>query len=103
METTVTALQMRKKFGGILDRVANRGDHITVIRGNRAIATLIPIREHEQQCLSKNRLKRREEVLAELEEWRRKNKHKIKSRPGEDSVTLVRRMRDSRWSSSTPR
>jgi prevent-host-death family protein len=96
METTVTALQMRKKFGGILDRVAKRGDHVTILRGNRPVAVLVPAKEHEEQCLSKDRFKRREEVLNELLEWRRENRDKIKSLPGEDSVTLIRRMRDSR-------
>lgn len=99
MESTVTALQMRKKFGGILDRVVERGDHITIVRGNRAVATLIPVKEHEQQCGSKDRIRRIEEILAKNDEWQKKNRKKLRQARHEDSAEFIRKMRDARWSS----
>lgn len=99
MESAVTALEMRRKFGSILDRVVKKGEHVTIMRGHLALAVLIPVKEHEKQCLDKERLRTVEEVLADLEEWQRRKPEKFRS--SEKAEDIVRRMRDTRWSSST--
>lgn len=103
METTVSAIEMRRQFGGILDRVAKKGEHITILRDEKPIATLIPVKEHEEQCLSKDRARRVEEVLAEVDEFWKKNPALKKKMARKDSTQIIRKMRDSRWSSSTRR
>lgn len=103
MEEQVTAIEMRRKFGGILDRVTEKGAHITIMRGNRRIATLVPADEHERQCLSQDRVKRVEEVLVAMEAWQKKNPTKVKKMARENSVEAIRKMRNLRWSSSTRR
>lgn len=97
MESTVTALEMRRKFGGILDRVVKKGDHITIMRGNVPLATLIPADEHQRRCHSKDRLRTVQEVLADLETWQKRHPEKFRSQ--EKAADVVRRMRDTRWSS----
>ena len=103
MESTVTAIEMRRKFGGILDRVVQKGEHITIMRGSRALATLIPVQEHVLQCSSKDRIKTIEEALAQMEEWKKRNPRKAKRMAREKAEDIVRKMRDTRWSSLTHR
>jgi prevent-host-death family protein len=96
MEATITAIDLRKKLGEILDRVAEKGDHITITRGNKPLATLIPPDEHQEHCAARKRAKTVEEAIADIERWKRDNPGKL--RPGKiDSAALVRRMRDSRY------
>ena len=96
MEATVTALEMRRKFGGVLDRVVQKGDHITIMRGHQAIATLVPAREHQQQCGSRDRVKTVREVLAQINEWKRKRPRIAKKMARTDSVSEIRQMRERR-------
>ena len=96
MDTTITAIEMRQSLGEILDRVAKKGEHITITRGNKPLATLIPASEHENHCQIHGRPKPIDEVLAEIEQWKRNHPGKLK--PGKlSSAALIRRMRDSRY------
>ena len=96
METTITAIQMRRQFGGVLDRVAKKGEHVTILRGEKPIATLIPIKEHEEQCLSKDRVRRVEEVFAKIDEWHRQHPAASRRLRKTDFTKVIRKMRDSR-------
>ena len=40
--TTVTAAELAKNLGDILDRVARGGDEVVIVRDNREIARLVP-------------------------------------------------------------
>ncbi len=96
METTITAIDLRKKLGEILDRVAQKGEHITITRANRSLATLIPAHEHQEQCLERRHFKTIEEAMADVEKWKRENPGKLKA--GKlDSAAIVRKMRDGRY------
>lgn len=96
METTITAIEMRQKLGEILDRVAQKGDHITITRANKPLATLIPPDDHKEYCTIHKRAKTIEEAIADVEKWKRDNPGKL--RPGKlDSAAVVRKMRDSRY------
>jgi antitoxin (DNA-binding transcriptional repressor) of toxin-antitoxin stability system len=99
MESSVTALEMRKKFGSILDRVVKKGEHVTIMRGHLALAVLIPVNEHEKQCLDKDRLRTIQEVLAEVDAWKKANPSKARRLAKGDAAEDVRKMRDGRWSS----
>jgi antitoxin (DNA-binding transcriptional repressor) of toxin-antitoxin stability system len=99
MESSVTALEMRKKFGSVLDRVVKKGEHVTIMRGHLALAVLIPVKEHEKQCLDKDRLRTVDEVLSDIDAWKRTNPSKAKRLAKTDAAEDVRRMRDRRWSS----
>lgn len=95
MESTVTAIQMRRKFGSIIDRVL-KGEHITVTRGHQALVTLIPAQEHEAQCKATSRVQKLEEALESLEEWRKKNPQRAKKLSQFNSTEFIRKMRDER-------
>lgn len=95
MEATITAIDLRKKLGEILDRVSQKGEHITITRANKSLATLIPAHEHQEQCLERRHFKTIEAAMADVEKWKRENPGKL--RPGKwDSAAIVRKMRDGR-------
>lgn len=102
VESTVTALEMRKKFGGILDRVAKKGEHITIVRGNVPLATLVPATEHQQQCLERKGVIRISDRDI-IEKWKREHPEALKRLRRFNSTDFIRKMRDTRWSSSTRR
>lgn len=96
MEIAITAIEMRRKFGGILDRVAEKGEHITILRGNRPLATLIPAAEHEKNCSNQDRVRTVQEVLAGLEEWQKKHPEKVHKMKNKNVTDVIRSMRDTR-------
>lgn len=100
MNEKVPALSMRKNFGRVLDRVAKKGEHITITRGGKSLVTLIPAKEYEQIFSKKGRLEGLHEALSRLENWQRENARKLKSIGRKASAeNEVRTMREERcWS-----
>lgn len=96
MESTITAIEMRRKFGSILDQVVQEGAHITIMRGSKALATLIPAEEHERQCSREGRARTLEEVLGDLEAWKKKHNTQIRKMSQMDTTALIRQMRNAR-------
>lgn len=95
-EETITALEMRKKFGGVLDRVAKKGHHVTIMRSNRPLATIIPANEHEQACSNQPRKVRIEKLLGEIRQWQKTNSRKLQKGLVKDAAEVIREMRDER-------
>lgn len=98
MLSVVAALTMRKKFGSLLDRVAKNGEHITISRGGKVMATLIPASDYERLCQPGQRLERVQAALSRLEAWQRQNEDVLK-KIGEktSSEKMLRTMRDERY------
>lgn len=94
-EETITALEMRKKFGGVLDRVATKGHHVTVLRDNKPLVTLIPAQEHEKNCTDQDRPQRIEKLLQNIKEFNAKYPFKS-SKNQKDAAEVIREMRDER-------
>lgn len=94
MDTAISALEMRKKLGGILDRVYRKGDHVTITRGNTPLVTLIPAREHEEWMTRRDRLQSVRQALKKIELWQSQNPRKLKNL--ENTTEVIRHMRESR-------
>lgn len=94
MNTVISALEMRKRLGGILDQVYKKGDHVTITRGNTPLVTLIPAREHEELMTRRNRLKSVGMALKKIENWQGQNAKRISDL--ENTTEAIRKMRDSR-------
>ncbi|HCU25479.1 MAG TPA: hypothetical protein DF383_10725 [Deltaproteobacteria bacterium] len=56
------------------------------------------MKEHEKQYIGKDRLKRIEEILGEVDAWKKANPAKARRLAKEDVAAQVRKMRDSRGS-----
>lgn len=90
---TINALKIRTKLGSILDNVV-LGEHYIVERLGKPTAVIIPytkfnIEKHEEET----RRQRMQTAAKKMDEWREKYSKKYS---GEDSVTIIRRMRKER-------
>jgi prevent-host-death family protein len=87
---TVSAIDMRKHFGQLLDEAA-AGERIVIERAGEPRAVLVPLQDLELVDPDR-RLERRREALAELIRMARRRP----ASPHVDGARLVRRMRDER-------
>jgi prevent-host-death family protein len=87
---SVSALDVRKKFGQLLDEAA-AGERLIIERAGQPVAALVPLAD-VPELNREERIRRR---LAALDEIRRYAAAHPTSRP-EDAATLIRRQRDER-------
>ena len=53
MERTVSAMEARKKFGELLNRIHLRGEEIVIERAGKRIAKMIPVGQQPSSSLGK--------------------------------------------------
>jgi prevent-host-death family protein len=87
---TVTALDMRKKFGALLDEAA-AGERLIIERGGQPIAALVPlsdVAEHDPETIKQRRLA----AIADIQRMARN-----RPRLGTDEILrLIREGREER-------
>jgi prevent-host-death family protein len=86
---TVSAIDVRKRFGEIVDRAA-AGERIVIERAGHPIAALVPLSDLEELDPETRRNRR----LAALDEIQRRAARRPAA--NEDVVALIRGMRDER-------
>jgi prevent-host-death family protein len=89
----VTALDLRKKLGSILDDVSKKGEQVMISRANKALAVLISVDEYEEKVLKKNRERRLKEISTEMDRW--KERH-LEETVNIDIVKAIREVREGR-------
>ncbi|MDA8339782.1 MAG: type II toxin-antitoxin system Phd/YefM family antitoxin [Nitrospiraceae bacterium] len=90
---TMTALDLRKKLGSVLNDVSLRKEQVVISRANKPLAVMISIDEYEEKVLKKNREKKLQELAAKMDEWRKKHKKRAVS---VDVVKAIRETREGR-------
>ncbi|MBM4351642.1 MAG: type II toxin-antitoxin system Phd/YefM family antitoxin [Deltaproteobacteria bacterium] len=90
---TLTALDLRKKLGSVLNEVSKKGEQVIISRANKPLAVLISLDEYEEKVLKKNRERRLEEISAEMNHWKKKH---LKETVNIDIVKVVREVREGR-------
>lgn len=90
---TMTALDLRKKLGNVLDEVSKKKEQVIISRANRPLAVLISIDEYEEKVLKKNREQKLRDISDRMEQWREKHKKKTVH---VDVVKAIREIRDNR-------
>jgi prevent-host-death family protein len=86
---TVSALEVRKKFGQLIDEAA-AGERLIIERAGQPIAALVPLSDLPED--REGRVRRRREAVAQIMRMGR-------SQPGDlgiDSATLIRQQRRER-------
>ena len=53
MDRIVSAMEARKKFGELLNRIHLRGEEIVIERAGKKIAKMIPVEKHPSNSLGK--------------------------------------------------
>jgi len=55
---TVTALDLRKRLGSLLNNVSKKGEQVIISRANKPLAVMISVEEYEEKVLKKDREKK---------------------------------------------
>jgi prevent-host-death family protein len=86
---TVSALEVRKRFGAILDEAA-AGEQIVIERAGQPVAALVPLSDL-QDTSREARIRRRVEAIEEMQRLARRYPVSIP-----DPAGLIRQMREER-------
>ncbi len=68
--TTVNALEIRNRLGGVLDRLEETGEPILVSKGRRIRAVLITPEDFQRRFLDRQTQERRRELLEKIHSYR---------------------------------
>ena len=88
---TVSALDVRKKFGALLDEAA-AGERLIIERAGQPIAALVPLTDLPE-VNREERIRRRLEAIEDIARFARQRPVKL---PKGDAARIVRRQRDER-------
>ena len=90
---TITALDLRRKLGSVLDDVSKKGEQVMIARANKPLAVLISFDEYEEKVLKKNRERKLEERSTEMDRWKKRH---LKETASIDIVKVIREVREGR-------
>lgn len=87
----LSALEVRKKFGSVLDLVAQKRVPVTITRGGKPLVVMISADEY--QAMKGGRQARLGLAIERVAEWRARHARRLR---GVNAVRLVRESRDGR-------
>lgn len=86
----ISALNLRKKLGSVIDEVAEKKKAVTVTRSNKPVVAIIPYEEYERR---EERAARLAKAAANMDKVRKKLKSKLRQA---DAAAVIRKMREER-------
>jgi len=89
----VTALDLRKKLGSVLNDVSKKGKPVIISRANKPLAVMISIEEYENKVLKKDRQLKLKDIAFKMDTWGKKYRKEVSNI---DVVKAIREMRESR-------
>ena len=89
----VTALDLRKKLGSVLNGVSKKGEQVMISRANKPLAVLISIDEYEEKILKKNREMKLKEISTEMDRWKKRH---LRETVNIDIVKAIREVREGK-------
>jgi prevent-host-death family protein len=87
----LSALELRKNLGSVLDTVANNKEQVMISRANKPLAVIISVDEYQEKILKSTRGQKLKELSARMEEWRKTHR---KATERIDVVKAIRELRD---------
>ena len=90
---TVTALDLRKKLGSVLNAVAEKHEPVTITRANKPLAVIISADEYQEKVLKSDRGQKLRELSSRMDVWKREHRKEIARI---DAVKAIREMRERR-------
>ena len=90
---TVTALDLRKKLGSVLNAVAEKHEPVTITRANKPLAVIMSAEEYQDKVGKGDGGRKLKELSARMDTW--KTEHR-KETARIDVVKAVRETRDRR-------
>jgi prevent-host-death family protein len=88
---TMSALEVRKKFGSVLDLVSKKRIPVTICRANKPLAVLVPAQDYKARNSGRETHLRL--AADKIVEWKRLHAQKLK---GVDAIKLLRESREAR-------
>ena len=89
----ITALDLRKKLGSVLNAVAEKHEPVTITRANKPLAVIMSAEEYQDKVVKGDRGRKLKELSARMDTW--KTEHR-KETARIDVVKAVRETRDRR-------
>ncbi len=89
----VTAMDIRRELGGLLDEVANKNERIVISRGNRPMAVMISMAEYEELVLKKTRERELKDLAEKMDRIRETHAQYTRTF---DTVQAVRKIRSNK-------
>ncbi len=90
---TVTALDLRKKLGSVLNSVAEKHEAVTITRANKPLAVIISPDEYQDKVLKGERGRKLRELSSRMDAWKKEHR---KETGRIDVVKAVREARERR-------
>lgn len=87
----LSALEVRKKFGSVLDLVAQKRVPVTITRGDKPLVVMIPADEY--QAMKGGRQAQLGLAIERVSEWRARHARRLR---GVNVARLVRQSRNER-------
>lgn len=90
---TVTALDLRKKLGSVLNSVAEKHEPVTITRANKPLAVIISPEEYQDKVLKSVRGEKLKELSSRMDAWKKEHR---KETARIDAAKAIREMRERR-------
>ena len=90
---TVTALDLRKKLGSVLNSVAEGHEPVTITRANKPLAVIISADDYQDKVLKGDRGRKLKELSAKMDAWKKEHR---KETAQTDVVKAIREARERR-------
>ena len=90
---TVTALDLRKRLGSLLNNVSKKGEQVIISRANKPLAVMISVEEYEEKVLKKDREIKLKEISAKIDRWKKRH---LKETVNINIVKSIREIREGR-------
>lgn len=90
---TLTALDLRKKLGSVLNTVAEKREPVTITRANKPLAVIVSAEEYEESMFKGKRGQKLKEVSSRLDAWKLGHR---KETAHLDAVRAIRELRTRR-------
>jgi len=68
---TLTALDLRKKLGSVLNTVAEKHEPVTITRANKPLAVIMSAEEYQDKVVKSDRGRKLKELSARMDAWKR--------------------------------
>ena len=87
---TLTALDLRKKLGSVLNAVAEKHEPVTITRANKPLAVIMSADEYQDKVVKGDRGRKLKELSSRMDAW------KTEHRKETAHVDMVKALRETR-------
>jgi len=87
---TVTALDLRKKLGSVLNSVAENHEAVTITRANKPLVVIISPDEYQDKVLKGDRGRKLKELSNRMDAWKKEHRKETAQ------IDVVKAIRDAR-------